>query len=134
KILLLFLLALHTSVRAELVVVTGKHSSLSALSEQEVRQLFSGHLRQLRGLRLQPLDLPIGDQHRNHFYQQLMGRSPEQMRAYRTRVLFAGQGHPPREVSSPAELSSLLDTSGEYIGYLPASELRDSQKVLFRLR
>lgn len=133
RILFLLLLISSATARADLLVVTGSHSLLDSLTEQEVRQLFSGHLRQLHGLRLQPLDLPLGNADRDHFYRQLMGRTPEQMRAYWTRLLFAGQGQPPREVSSLGELSSLVGTSSEYIGYLPADALRHDLKVLYRL-
>ena len=132
-IITLLLLISSLTAQAELVVVTGSQSSLVSLNELEVRQLFAGHLRQLHGLRLQPLDLPLGNYNRDQFYRQLMGRSPEQMRAYRTRLLFAGQGLPPHEVSGPGELTTLVGASTEYIGYLQANELHGDLKVLYRL-
>jgi hypothetical protein len=135
RILTTLLLALlPTLAAAELVVVTGTPSPITALTENEVRQLFSGQLRSINGQRLQPLDLPARDRNREEFYRKLMGRSPEQMRAYWTRLIFTGQGQPPREVAGPGELITLIGASNDYVGYLPAADLIPGLKVLFRLR
>ena len=119
---------------AELVVVTGKNSAVNSLSENEVRQLFSGQLRSLGGQRVQPLDMPNSSKEREAFYQKLLGRTPEQMRAYWTRLIFTGQGQPPREVSSAQELSTLVGSSGDFIGYLPAEAAGENVKVLYRIQ
>jgi len=133
KLGLMLLLCLPLMAHAELVVVTGSQSPVAALSENEVRQLFSGQLRSVGGQRLQPLDLPSNSPHRNNFYRKLMGRSPDQMRAYWTRLIFTGQGQPPREVSSAQELIMLVNSSAEFIGYLPAEEVNANLRVLHRL-
>ncbi|MFN3714385.1 MAG: hypothetical protein ACK4SX_12070 [Alcanivoracaceae bacterium] len=132
--MILILLCLPMLSQAEIVVVTGSQSKLSSLTENEVRQLFSGQLRTLSGQRVQPLDLPNVNRHREEFYRKLLGRSPDQMRAYWTRLIFTGQGQPPREISGAQELSTLVGSSPEYIGYLPASEVSDKVRVLYRLQ
>lgn len=129
----ILLLCLPMMAHAELVIVTGNQSPVAALSDNEVRQLFSGQLRSVGGQRLQPLDLPANSSHRNDFYRKLMGRSPDQMRAYWTRLIFTGQGQPPREVSSTQELIMLINSSAEFIGYLPAEEVNADLRVLYRL-
>lgn len=118
---------------AELVVVTSNQSTITELTKSEVRQIFSGQSRQIGGNRVQPLDLPSSSNFRETFYRELMGRSPEQMRAYWTRLIFTGQGQPPREVSGAQEMSALLNSSAEFIGYLPASEVGSNMKVLLRI-
>jgi hypothetical protein len=128
------LLILPLAAQAELVVVTSHQSSITTLSENEVRQLFSGQLRAIAGQRVQPLDLPGSDRHREDFYRKLMGRSPDQMRAYWTRLIFTGQGHPPREVASTQELTTLVSGSREFIGYLPASAVTENVRVLYRIQ
>lgn len=131
--LLLLSLPLPLLAQADLVVVTGSNSSITSLTENEVRQLFSGQLKTVAGQRVQPLDLPNSGQHREEFYRKLMGRTPEQMRAYWTRLIFTGQGKPPREVSSTQELTTLVG-SGEYIGYLPAEDAGANVRVLYRIQ
>ncbi len=131
--MILVLIALPLLGNAELVVVTGSNSGITSLTENEVRQLFSGQLKSVAGKRLQPLDLPSNSSDREAFYAKLMGRSPEQMRAYWTRLIFTGQGKPPREVTNAQELTSLVGT-GEYIGYLSAEAATGNVKVLYRLQ
>ena len=131
-IVLLLSLPLPLLANAELVVVTGSNSTINSLTENEVRQLFSGQLKAVAGQKVQPLDLPSGAADRDEFYRKLMGRSPDQMRAYWTRLIFTGQGKPPREVANPQELTTLVG-SGEYIGYLPADAAGSNVRVLYRL-
>jgi hypothetical protein len=128
------LLCLPILSQADIVVVTGNQSKVSSLTENEVRQLFSGQLRTLSGQRVQPLDLPSTNRYREDFYRKLLGRSPDQMKAYWTRLIFTGQGQPPREIAGAQELTTLVNSSGEYIGYLPASEVSDQLRVLYRLQ
>jgi hypothetical protein len=118
---------------AELVVVTGQQSRVTTLTENEVRQLFSGQLRMISGQRVQPLDLPNNNKHRDEFYRKLMARTPDQMKAYWTRLIFSGRGQPPREVSGSQELRTLVTSAPEYIGYLPATDVNDQLRVLYRL-
>lgn len=133
KFLIVILLCVTSfTVQAEIVVVSSRGLNIAALSENEVRQLFSGQLKVIKGITLQALDLPAGNTYRDDFYRQLMGRSPEQMRAYWTRLIFTGQGKPPREVTSAQELITLLG-SGNYIGYLPVDALTSQLQVLYRL-
>lgn len=133
QIIAALLLTLPLFGHAELVVVTSNQSTLTELTKSEVRQIFSGQSRQIGGNRVQPLDLPSSSSLRETFYRELMGRSPEQMRAYWTRLIFTGQGQPPREVSGAQEMSTLLNSSAEFIGYLPANEVGSNMKVLLRI-
>lgn len=132
-IMLLLALPLPLLAQADMVVVTDSNSTITSLTETEVRQLFSGQLKTVAGKPVQVLDLPGGERHREDFYRKLMGRSPEQMRAYWTRLVFTGQGKPPREVSSTRELTTLIG-SGGYIGYLPAEAADDNMRVLYRIQ
>ena len=133
KFLIVILLCVTSfTVQAEIVVVSSRGLNSATLSDNAVRQLFSGQLKVIKGITLQALDLPAGNTYRDDFYRQLMGRSPEQMRAYWTRLIFTGQGKPPREVTSAQELITLLG-SGNYIGYLPVDALTSQLQVLYRL-
>lgn len=133
RILLLVFLSLPLAAQAELVVVAGAGSQLGELSENEVRQLFTGQTRAIKGERIQTLDLPVNEAARIEFYQKLLNRSPDQMRSYWARMIFTGQGQPPREVSGQREMKLLVGSSANQVGYLPADEVDDSLRVLFRL-
>lgn len=134
RIVFLTLMLIPLPSLAELVIVTSTNSPINSLTENEVRQLFSGQLRSISGQRLQPLDLSARDSTRELFYQKLMGRGPDQMRAYWTRLIFTGQGQPPREVSGVQELLTLSASSTEYVGYLPADQVTGQLRVLYRMK
>ena len=133
RVFLSLVLLLPLIATAEVVVVVGADSRITNLSEAELRQLFTGQLRAVEGERVQVLDLPQSDSARDDFYQKLLGRGPNQMRSYWARMIFTGQGQPPREVSSVQEMRLLVGSSGNQIGYLPSSEVDDSVRVLFTL-
>ncbi|MEE4249447.1 MAG: hypothetical protein V2I38_02565 [Alcanivoracaceae bacterium] len=132
-IAILVALLMPLLANAQLVVVTGLDSPLNSLNRSEVKQLFSGQARNMAGHRVQPVDLPAGDASREQFYLYVMGRTPEQMRAYWTRLIFTGQGQPPKEASSALELEILLDSSPEYIGYVREEALTNKMRVVYRV-
>ena len=134
KIIAMLLLSLPLMASAELVVVTSQDSGVSSLSQAEVRQYFLGENRSLDGQRVQLLDLPNGHPVRERFYQEVAGRSLDQIRSHWARQVFTGGGQPPREVASIRDMKSRAATRG-VLGYLPADEVNedDGLKVLFRL-
>jgi ABC-type phosphate transport system substrate-binding protein len=134
KILFTVLLSLPALLCAEeLAVVVGKDSPITHISDREIEQIFSGKLRNVDGNDLQALDLPSGDVTRNTFYQKLMGRSPDQMRSHWARLIFTGKGRPPREVNNSHDMVSMIKSSDNFIGYIPASEAGDNVRIIKRI-
>jgi len=131
NILIAALVMLPTLALAEpLAIVVNAKSSLSSLSKAEAQQLFSGQSRSAGGVALQPVDLPSGDALRHTFYQELLGRSPDQMRSHWARLIFTGKARPPREASGTAEMQSLISASEDLIGYVPQGRVTDQMRVL----
>ena len=127
----ILLSCLPLSGMAEIAIVTHADSSISRLSENDARQLFRGQVRAIDGERIQILDLPQSDELRQSFYQKLLGRTPEQMRAHWTRMVFTGQGQLPREAANQREMRLMVSGAPGHIGYLPMSEVDGSMKVLY---
>lgn len=132
--LLLFLLVLLVPLRAAAgpVVVMSADAGVERLTELEVRQLFTGATRTVGGHVFTPLDLPRGSEVRERFYQRLVGKTPQQMRAWWARMVFTGKGYPLREVSGITELTLLVESATDYIGYMEAEQMVDSLKVVYR--
>ncbi|MBQ0753486.1 MAG: hypothetical protein KBT87_03100 [Gammaproteobacteria bacterium] len=131
KILFTVLLSFPILVCAEeLAVVVGKDFPITNISDYEIEQIFSGKLRSIDGKDLQALDLPGGDTTRNTFYQKLMGRSPDQMRSHWARLIFTGKGRPPREVNNSHDMISMIKSSNNLIGYIPASEAGENVRII----
>ena len=132
KIMFSLLLMLSTAAQAEPVVVVSASSSLGALTQDEVRQIFNGQTRRVSGISVKPLDLPSRGGARNDFYQQVLGKSAEQMKSYWARMIFTGRGMPPREVSSEQEMVLLVGSNRNFVGYLDAALVTPDLKVVYR--
>jgi len=123
---------LATTVQADPVVVVSANSSLGALTQDEVRQIFNGQARRVSGVSVEALALPSRGDAREAFYQQVLGKSAEQMKSYWARMIFTGRGMPPREVSSEQEMVMLVGSNRNFVGYLDASQVTPDLKVVYR--
>jgi len=97
------LAALMTSVssRAEVVVVVSSKSAITALSKSQVADIFLGKVSSFPdGILAVPIDQADGSVERNEFYARVADRSPAQITAYWSKIVFTGRGEPPREVSN----------------------------------
>lgn len=112
---------------AEVVPVVARTSPITHLSTSQLADIFLVKLRQLPdGQAVTPVDGPAGSPERDAFYQRYLNRTPAQMRAYWSKLLFTGQGFPPREAVSYSALKAILQADPSAIGYLDSSELDDS--------
>lgn len=127
---LLTCLTVHAS--DELVVVINQASPVQQLSHAAVSALYLGNLgTHEANHNLKPLDLQDGDV-RDAFYEQLLGRSRSQMRAYWSRMVFTGKGKPPRAYTADEARQALL-ANPELITYLPRSQLDATLRPLLTL-
>jgi hypothetical protein len=123
KLILAALLCLPTISLADMVVIA--HPSAAEISQDEISRIYMG-----RAGSLMPVNLPDGNPLRDHFEQELLGRSPAQMKAYWSRLVFTGKGRPPVEVASSAEKIDFVAANPNSIGYIPASDVTDQVKVI----
>lgn len=121
-----------TSAQADILVVTSAKSSVSQLSDAQVKQLFTGVLHEVNGHKLTPIDLPEDSNVRNEFYKTVVGRTAQQMRAYWTRLIFTGRGAPPA-TASENDLPLRLQSDENLVGYLPGDADTSGLIVLNRV-
>lgn len=119
------------SARAEFVVIVSPNTPISALTAEQVSQIFLGKLATFPGgEQAIPLDLPDGSSARNEFYEKLTNKSPKQLMAYRANRAFSGKGMPPKEISSAQEMKKVVAANPNTVGYLEKSEVDGSVKVV----
>jgi ABC-type phosphate transport system substrate-binding protein len=129
-----FALVCTNAVSSEFVVVVNKGNNIEALSKREVIDIYMGrYLTFPDGESAQPLDLPAQSQLKNDFYLKLVNQDERKINAYWARLLFSGRAKPPETVKSVDEVLQKLQTSEFSIAYIPASELTDNVKVVYRL-
>jgi ABC-type phosphate transport system substrate-binding protein len=128
------LAALMTSVssRAEVVVVVSSKSAITALSKSQVADIFLGKVSSFPdGILAVPIDQADGSVERNEFYARVADRSPAQITAYWSKIVFTGRGEPPREVSNDIEMKKRIVANPSAIGYIDDKLVDGSVRVLF---
>ena len=71
-----------------------------------------------------------GNKPTEEFNEKILNKSASQLKAYWSKQLFTGKGTPPKEVSSNEEVIQLVASNPNFIGYVDASQVNDSVKVI----
>jgi ABC-type phosphate transport system substrate-binding protein len=131
---LIALAVLMTSVssKADVVAVVSSKSAITALSKSQVADIFLGKVSRFPdGLLAVPIDQAAGSVERNEFYTKVADRSPAQISAYWSKILFTGRGKPPTEVSNDFEMKKRIAANPSAIGYINAELVDGSVRVLY---
>ncbi|MGN6666264.1 MAG: phosphate ABC transporter substrate-binding protein [Trinickia sp.] len=128
-------LGLGTTVSdARLVVIVSAKSPLASLSENQVADIYLGRTSQLPGgAAVIPIDLADDAANRATFYRLVCRKSPAQLRAYWSKLVFTGSGQPPREVADTDAMKKLVASGTDAIGYIDSSQLDASVKAVLVL-
>ena len=139
KRLLLFAaasLALTVNVYAdaradEVVAVVSAKSAITSLNPSQVADIFLGKTSRFPdGSPAVPIDLNEDSPAREKFYTQFTGKSPSQMKAHWSKIIFTGRGQPPMQASTNAEAKKTIAENPNAIGYIDVSQVDPSVKVL----
>lgn len=116
---------------AEVVAVVSAKSPLTDLSKSQIANLFLGNTSLLvLGEPVIPIDLGAGTPLRDEFYARYANKSPAQIRAHWSKLIFTGRGQPPQEVASSKDLKKLIANDPHMIGYLDTEMIDDSLRAL----
>ena len=116
---------------AEVVVVVSAKSPLAALSKNQVVDIFLGRASHFPdGRPAVPLDQVEGSAIRDGFYNDYAGKTPAQLKAHWSKIIFTGRGQPPREVANGVELKKRLAENPNAIGYIERTLVDGTVKVL----
>ncbi|SMF55111.1 hypothetical protein SAMN02745866_03535 [Alteromonadaceae bacterium Bs31] len=115
---------------AETAVIVHPSNGVS-LDKDSIGKIFLGKAKSFPGGEsVLPVNQKEGSDIRTGFDETVLGKSSSQIKAYWSKLMFTGKGQPPKEVSS-AEVKSLVAGNPATIGYIDASEVDASVKVVF---
>lgn len=114
----------------EVVVVVSARSTISELSEGEIADIFLGRLGRLGKTVVTPLDQAEGSPARDEFYREFTGKSPAQVKALWSKLIFTGRGRPPRALASDREVLQALRDNPGAIGYVRRSSVDSTARIL----
>jgi hypothetical protein len=98
------------------------------LSKDQVAQVYLG-----RSNALKPLDLPDSSPLRDEFYQRVTDRGAAQIKALWSRIIFTGQGQPPKELPDAAAVKRAVAGDAKMVGYIDKSDVDATVKVVLSL-
>ncbi len=126
----LSLIVFSLSVFSETAVVV--HPSNNAtISNKDIEKLYLGKLKKFPGGSTAiPLDRTEGSSIRVGFVENLVGKSESQMKSYWSRLVFSGKANPPQVVDSDNEVKEMVARNPDTIGYIDASAVDGSVKVV----
>jgi hypothetical protein len=120
------LLLATPTMAGEVVVVMGP--SAAPLSKDQLADIYLG-----RNTTLKPLDLPESNELRDAFYKQTTDRDAAQVKAVWSRIIFTGQGQPPKELLDAAAVKKAVAADPKMVGYIAKSDLDATVKVVLSL-
>lgn len=116
---------------ADVVVVVSAKNPATELSKSQVADIFLGKKSRFPdGSPAVPVDQVEDSIARNAFYARFAGKSPAQLKAYWSKIIFTGRGQPPKEVADSAEVKKLIVDNPNAIGYIEQGMVDGSVKVL----
>ena len=126
-----FVVAGNTAALADVVPVVSAKSSLDHLSKKDIADIFLGRTARLpNGEQVIAIDQDEGSPARDEFYASFLGKTPAQLKAHWSKIIFTGRGKPPLAVANSVETRKLLATNPHAIAYLDRSQLDSSVKVV----
>lgn len=116
---------------AEVVVVVSSRNPVTALEKNRVVDIFLGRASRFpNGERAVPIDQAEGSAAREEFYARFADRSPAQIKAHWSKVIFTGRGLPPKEVPNSIEVKKEVAQNPNALGYMERNLVDGSVKVL----
>ncbi|MFC6440923.1 phosphate ABC transporter substrate-binding protein [Bowmanella sp. JS7-9] len=124
-------LLFSASVLAEIAIIVHP-SNGDTITQDDISKLFLGKDKSFPGgAPAVPINQggAIGDE----FNEKALNKSSTQMKAYWSKLVFTGKGTPPKDAASDEEAKALVAGNPNLIGYIDASKVDGSVKVVLKL-
>lgn len=115
----------------EVVAVVSAKSPIGALNAGQVADIFLGKTNRFPdGSQAMPIDQNEDSPAREKFYASYTGKSPAQVKAHWSKIIFTGRGQPPRQVATSVEAKKMLMENPNAIAYIDQGLVDATVRVL----
>ena len=133
RALLAATLLFSAAAYAEVAVIVSASNANASLDENTISRIFLGKISKFPdGSQAIPVDQNEGSASRDAFNEKVLGKSSSQLKAYWSRLIFTGKGTPPKESVSDADIKNLVAQNPNLVGYVDASAVDASVKVVYK--
>lgn len=119
------------SASAEVVVVVSAASTITRLAPENIAKIFLGKVTTFpNGVNAVPVDQAEGSAIRNEFYAKVARKNSSQLTAYWAKVIFTGDGFPPKQLDGNMAVRKAVANDPNTIGYIEISAVDSSVRVI----
>ncbi|HCB40685.1 MAG TPA: phosphate ABC transporter substrate-binding protein [Gammaproteobacteria bacterium] len=123
-----------TFASAGVVVIVNASSPINSATAEEIQQVFLGKRNEIGGVSVTPVDHSEGNEVREVFYDKVVDKTPSQLNAYWSRLIFTGKGKPPKQYFDDAEVLETVQEEEDSVGYIDSSSIAEGVKVIFTVQ
>lgn len=121
------------SAFADTAVIVSASNANSSLDQDTVSKIFLGKSKSFPdGSQALPVDQDEGSTARDAFNTAVLGKTDSQLKSYWSRLIFTGKGTPPKQSGDDATVKDLVANNPNIIGYIDASAVDSSVKVVHK--
>lgn len=130
SLILLFSVLMPFYANADFAVIVHP-SAPDGISKDEVAKIFLAKSDKFAdGSSSKPVNQTAGSAPREPFEKTVLGKSPSQVKAYWSRLIFTGKAVPIDELKSDQEVVQFVSATPGAIGYVDSSSISDKVKVI----
>lgn len=119
---------------AEVAVIVHPSAGFDSLTEDDVARLFLGKSKSFpNGAQAVPVNQNEGSAVRDKFNEGVCKKNASQYKAYWSQLVFTGKGTPPKDAGDDAAVKAAVAANPAMIGYIDASAVDASVKVVFKV-
>lgn len=127
-------LLLPSLALAEVAVIVHPSAGIDSLTEDDISRLFLGKSKNFpNGSQAVPINQNEGTAARDKFNEAVCKKNASQYKAYWSQLVFTGKGTPPKDGGDDAAVKALIAANPNMIGYVDASAVDASVKVVFKV-
>lgn len=131
-ILALNLFSIHLAT-ADIVIVMANNAKLSSIDLKQANRVWLGKAKKINSEKIEPLEQSDSSTIHAEFHKLVTQKKPSELKSYWGRLIFSGKYFPPKVLQSDTEVKSWLSANPNSIGYIDASSVDDTVKVLMTL-
>lgn len=119
------------SAYADVVVVVSAKSTITNLTTEQTARIFLGKTATFpNDGNVFPIDQAEGSAIRDEFYAKVTNKNPAQLKAYWSKIIFTGDGQPPKLVEGDVAVRKAVAKNPNAIGYIDNSTVDSSVRVI----
>jgi ABC-type phosphate transport system substrate-binding protein len=131
--LLLAIPTFAASAKADVVVIVSSKSHIKSLTAEQTAKIFLGKIGTFPdGQAAVPIDQPDGSDIRDEFYTKVVHKSPSQLTAYWAKIIFTGDGHPPKRLAGNIAVRKAIAGDPNAIGYIDKNAVNRSVRIVLK--